>query len=307
MARVNGSEAWSWNVQIQTVSVTLDAAGSGVVDLDTDLLLVDPDFQITVLDTVVRRAPSSIVVTVDGGRPEQEIQFFMDSGDPVSGQALAYTTTLDVSGSLQPTSLTILADLGGQQGTRTLTAVQTGEVSATISATATYTVQIGPQVYPISQGSDAQAVEIPGALTATGRNWVLQDLLPAIDGGIGSYVMPVNPTQMSSPHLEFALTTHHTTAMTGKYHVFQAGNIAKEWTFSGMAVSQEMVEMLQAYYELNRRFYTIDHRNRAWKTVWTNLEIVPRLRTTYNGEVSDWITDYTVTAIVLDQNWVSPA
>lgn len=260
------------------------------------------ELQVVVLDDTVRRAPSSITVMVSGGRPEESITFQMDAGLTPSGQADVYTTTLDSEGSLSATSLTIIDDLGGQQGVRTLTAVQ-----GSITATDFYTVLLPPTVWPTTQGPDADPVAIPGALDAAGvRHWVLQDLLGVMDGGIGSYVLPVNPRSMTSPHLEHALKTHHTTAKSGKYHIFQAGNFPKEWTFTGYAPTQEMVEQLFIYRDLNRRFYVIDHRNRAWKVVFTNVDAVPRLRHNYNGEITDWGSDFTVTATILDQSWSTP-
>ena len=156
-------------------------------------------------------------------------------------------------------------------------------------------------------GPDAQAVEIPGAVISGHRHWVLQDMLAASEGGIGSYILPMNPREMTSPHLEHAFTSRHTTAKDGQFHVFQAGKMPKEWSFSGYSPTQEMAEKLLQYRRLNRRLYIIDHRNRAWKCIITNVEIKPRLRHIFNGEVSDWGSDYTVTATVLDQDWVTPA
>jgi hypothetical protein len=102
------------------------------------------------------------------------------------------------------------------------------------------------------------------------------------------------------------VTSRHTTAHSGKFHVWQAGAVPHEWTFSGQTWSQEMLDQLQAYRALNRRFWIIDHRNRAWKSVITNLEIVPHLRQNYNGEETDLGTDWTVAATVLDQNFRTP-
>ena len=299
----DGTSITTYHLNVMPVTTAM-FSGTGTFGIGSDEILTDPDFQLTILNPTLDRAPTSLTVTVDGARPETDIRFYLDT---TSGPALAYTTTTDVAGSLQPMSISVNPDLGGAVGTRTLTAEQDGISGGTLSASATYTLAKEPQTAPAAPVADAAPVLVPGALAELGYyHWVAQDLLGEADGGIGSYVFPINPREMSSPHYEATLSTHHTTASSGRYLLFQAGDPPKEWTFSGVAISQDMVEKLQAYRNLNRRFYTIDHRNRAWKTVWTNLEIVPRRRTNYNGEDSDWITDFTVTAMILDQNWQTP-
>jgi hypothetical protein len=174
-------------------------------------------------------------------------------------------------------------------------------------ASETFTLKKGPVAALVVAGMDAQAVEVPGAVEHDTRHWVFQDLMPELDGGLGSYILPINPARMTSPHLEHAMSGRHTTARDGQYHVFQAGAIPKEWEFSGYCPSQEMQEALERYRDLNRRFYIIDHRNRAWKVVLTNVDFVPRLRHVFNDVLTDWGSDYTITATIFSQEWVTPA
>lgn len=286
----------------------IDGTNSVTIEPEEESINVTPDFQIAVLDKTVKRAPTSITVTVDGGVPDTDITFLMDSGDDgTDGAVASWTTTLDSDGGLQPTSLTVTGTLGGQKGNRTLVAHQTLPDTTVVGATDTYSVAVDPVIAETTQGSDAQAIDIPGAVINGVRHWVFQDLLAEEDGGIGSYILPINPRTMTSPHLEFAVTARHTTSHDGIFHIFQAGNIPKDWSFTGYAPTEEMVEKLEQYRDLNRRFYVIDHHNRAWKVLFESVDIVPRLRHVYNGEVTDWGTDFTVAATIVDQDWVTPA
>jgi hypothetical protein len=93
----------------------------------------------------------------------------------------------------------------------------------------------------------------------------------------------------------------------GRFHVMEAVPQPKEWSFSGVSISEEMSDKLLEYRYLNRRFWVIDHRNRAWKCVFLNVDISPRLRSNLDGESTDWLQDYTVTALILDQTPVTPS
>lgn len=283
-------------------SVSLALTGSGVLEIESDLF-VPPEITVAILDEEISRAPTTITVVAAEGLPTQEAVFAIDGTD-------VWTTDLDAAGGMTPTSLLLEATLGGQQGAHELTLTQQGPYGIVVSDTAAYEVLNDPWIAPFIAGTDAQAVEIPGAVSHDTRHWVLQDLLAVQEGGIGSYVLPFNPREMSSPHHELAFESKHTTALSGQYHVFQKGSSGmgpKEWTFKFYAPTQEMITKLEQYRDLNRRFYVIDHRNRAWKCMFSDLQVEPRLRHNFNGEMTDWGSDCTVTAIVLDQNWVTPA
>ncbi len=79
------------------------------------------------------------------------------------------------------------------------------------------------------------------------------------------------------------------------------GMMPKEWEFGGYCPTEEMAEKLLQFRQLNRRIYIVDHHARAWKVAITHLDITPRLRHVYNGEVSDWGSDFRMTVVVLDQ------
>lgn len=248
-----------------------------------------------VLDENLRRAPTAVTVAVSGGWPNDDVEFDVDG-------TTVFTGTLDTDGSLVALSLPVPWDAAAGEHTVTMTSL-TGAPGYTISAT--FNLELGPAASPVVIGPDADPVEIAAAQTSTGvRRWVLQDLMP---GGLGSYVMPANPATMTSPHFQRLLSFEHTTSPAeGIYHISEVAEHAVEWQFSGFCHTQEFYEALQAYYALNRRFYLIDHRNRAWTVAFTSLDMRARLRSDVNGALTDWAHDYTVSALIYDQDWKVP-
>ena len=281
---------------VQPTPVTMQ--GVGVVTIDDELEFLGAELRLRILDSTVVRAPTSLTVTLSGGVAEVDVVFDIDGTDVL-------TVSLDSDGSLGPTSINLTSVLG-TVGDHVLTVTQT-TVDGVTSGSGTFTVLLEPPLYPEAPVADGPSVAVPGAVDEFFvRHWVFQDLLPEVDGGIGSYVLPHNPRNMNSPQYEHALTSRHSTAQDGKIHVFQGADIPKEWQFSGYCSSQAQQTKLLQYRYLNRRFYIIDHRNRAWKVVVLNAEFVPRLRQNYDGIPTDWGSDYTMTVVVLDQNFSTP-
>lgn len=287
----------------QRQTATAAFSGSGKLKARGVRIAV-PEMVLEVLDPTLKRAPTAVVVTLVNGWANREIDFFIDD-------VLIWTTTADPEGNLAPTSINVPEQAPlSNAGTHTIRAEQLGSQSAS----ATFTLNRNPQPYPIAMGPDAQAVDVPGVIRPNGtRAWVFQDLHPVEYGGIGSYVLPYNPSKMSPPYLERAYSTFHTTAPQdeygrgGQWHIMQGGTVPKEWTFEGYVPDQEQHDRMLEYLHLNRRFYVIDHRKRAWKVVFTNIEFTARLHQVFNNTPTDWGHDYVVTATVFDQSWVVPA
>lgn len=269
-------------------------------DPDEDVVVM-PEGQLTVAEDVIDQAPSSVIFYFSGGIPETDVVISVDGTN-------VWTSPADTNGALGPATINITPDLGGSVGEHTIRASQVEAITLiTLSASTTYTVENEPATLPTPADPDAPAEHIEQPVFET-RKWILQDALPVSKGGIGSYALPVNPREMTSPHLEHSFSSKHTTAIrSGQFHVWQAQGQPHEWTFTGYCPTQEMAEKLLQYRSLNRRLYIIDHHNRAWKCVVTHVDIKPRLRHIYNGQVSDWGSDYTVTATIVDQEWVTPA
>lgn len=290
---------------VYTLSKTL-AWDLGVLQED---YAINPDLQLSLEDTVLHRAPTMATFTAAGGIAETEAKIYIDDN-------LALDITLDSNGDLGPTSVGIeesdpYSDAGDHECYIVQTDPDTGETLQ--SASITLTLEVDPEVAPGALGDDAAPVAIAAAFFSGVRHFVFQDLAP---GGLGSYVFPINPTSMTSPHMEFAINSVHTTApiSEGRFHIYRTRVMAHEWTLTGVCISEEMQETLDSYANLNRRIYIIDHRNRAWKCAITGVQFVPRLRKAMSIRGNalstadiDWVSDYTLTAVVLDQNWLTPA
>ena len=267
--------------------------GAGELSLTGEAGLAPAEMILEILDPNQDQAPTSVTVVVAEAWPLREVDFYLDG-------ILIWTGFTDTYGGMSPTSISISAELG-TQGTHTLTAQQPGA----FMGSATFTLARPPAPAPVIVGADAQAVDVTGAVRANGtRRWILQDLLPSEAGGIGSWIMPYNPKEMTSPHLERSYSTRHTTALSGQHHIFEGGKVPVEWVFSGFAPTQEMHDKLLQYGDLNRRLYVIDHRKRAWKVVILDVDLSPRLQENFEGAQVDG-HDYSVTAMVLDQEWVA--
>lgn len=290
----------AWNVPVDmldgTLALRIVVAGepfTGTVTMLEGFDDLGPMPGLVVLDETLTQAPTAVQVVLAEAIPETTVTFSIDG-------LVVFTATTDSEGYLAPTSVPV-PEAVGAKGAHTITAKQIGARASS----ATFTLARNPSPHPRVIGPDAQAVEVPGAVLPSGsRRWVLQDLMP---GGLGSYILPQNPAEMTSPHQERTLSATHTTATSGQFHVTEAGPAPVEWSFSGYCPTQAMHDKLLAYGALNRRFYVIDHRGRAWKATFVHVDLAPRRRHTYQGEVTDWGHDYTVSALIYDQDWVTPA
>ena len=265
-------------------------------------MTVDPDIPITpdmaliIYDPTLVRGPSALSVAVAGGQPNTDAVLAIDNVDVM-------TVLLDTDGSLGVTTLPFGALAAGEHEVTITQDVESGD---TIVGLATFTLAEDPIAFPLPPAIGLDPVDVPAAVVpGTGvRRWVLQDLAP---GGLGSYILPINPKTMTSPHYEKTLQARRSTAVGGQYHVFQAANQPKGWQFAGYATTEEMCDQLQAYGALRYRFWLIDHRNRAWQVVFNHVQIEPRLRHRYEDVLTDWGTDFTVQATILSQNWAVPS
>lgn len=252
-------------------------------------------FSLFIYDTEHRRAPTALTVSVAGAIPGGTVEFWYNDDEVFA------TAQVDDSGSIGVISLEVYSMEAGEH---TLKARDdTGR-----EAWANFTLLYRPTT-PKTVSHDADPIEVPGAANADGTwNWVLQDLMP---GGLGSYIFKRNPVSMDKPMFQRTLSGQRSTHPAGRHHIFEGHDPTWEWRFTGVAFTQDDQEKLYAFLDLNRRFYLIDHRNRAWVCTFTQVEMVPRLRKTLvaAGEpaiVTDWLADYTVTAINHEKQWRTP-
>lgn len=253
----------------------------GFID-DADSTVYDVDYR-TIEDE------GTLTVFVQGAGPGEAVIFEL-TYDQVDYTLLA-TVLADTNGDIAEHDLFFPeSNFTGSHYLRATTATH-GEATLEVQ----YVGGAGGTADP---GEDAAPELVPDA---TGR-WVLQDL--AI-GGLGSWVMPINPTSQSSPHVHKTPNARSTTApRTGRFHITQALGV-RQWSISGYCPNRAFHEKLTAYADLNRRFYVIDHRNRAWKVAAVSLDITPRKRQIEDGGTpQDWAGDYTLTFNLLDQVFV---
>lgn len=248
------------------------------------------DLVVIAMDKVIRRAPSSLAVSVSGAESDEALTFKIDDTIVDTGDA-------NSDGTLQQISIPIPDTFMG--GVHTVTVVTAGGRQGSD----TFTLQFDPSVADVIQGADTSPVTIPAAeiIPDVFYKWVFQDLMP---DGLGSWVMPINPSAMTSPGFLTNVEVQHSTAVvSGQFHIWEHGRTATPWSFSGFCPDQDFYDQLRAYAAITRRFYIIDHRNRAWKVAITGVDMVLRKRyLDEHGAPLDWLGDYTINAVIYDQN-----
>lgn len=271
------------------VEVTLQFGSAGLLGFESDLIVMNPLINVSVLEDAVDRAPSTITVAVSGGEPLAAWTLTIDGTTVLTGEFNSEGGTGLLSVPVMPAY--------GLSGSHTVEVSQVALTGDTVTGSDTFIVVRDPAAYPTGPAEDEPPVPVAGAV----QRWVFQDPLPS---GIGSWVMPANPRTMTSPHFEKALRGRHTTApRSGQYHVTEGGQVVKQWQFGGQTWDPEVVAKLKEYFALQRRIYIIDHRSRAWKVALEDLQLTPHLQQNFDGEQTDWGHDWQVTCTILDQNW----
>lgn len=161
-----------------------------------------------------------------------------------------------------------------------------------------------PEFEPVA--ADLPPEIVSEAAQANGNyRWVLQDLA---QGGIGSWVMPINPSSMAPLPRQKEVNASVTTSVgSSTTHLAESHPKPQDWSFQGFCPDFEFYNRISQYKELNRRFYLIDHRNRAWVVTFNSLEMKPRKRLHGDdGRYNDWAHDYTVKATVYEQQPKTP-
>jgi hypothetical protein len=226
-----------------------DNAGSGTLSWATEPRpsgLIGLEAEDTIYDT-----PSWLKVSVLSASADGDVEFRING-------VLVHTATADETGSIA--TLSIPVDETVTPGTHTVVAldVDTGQEDSE-----TFTVQS----LTVEPGSDPE----PGgpATPATGAviRWVFE--LP--DPGGMTFQFPHNPTEMTSPFSQRVLNPEHTTSPDGQPIIFEGEPVATEWSATGVVFTQAHYDALEQWHALNRRFFAIDHHERAW---WVTLEAV---------------------------------
>lgn len=278
----SGAVAVATTYMEQSSAVTLTSEGS--VGMSTETILIPAELAATIVEPELERAPGVITVGVAAGYPDTATEFYING-------VLVHTQESDSEGNLLSVPIVIPDTYAA--GTYALTVTQAGAIA---SAPVEFTILEDPVPDEVGPGED-----VPPAVPQVVARWEFQD---PITGGLGTYVFPNNPSSWVTPYYERTLTAHHTVARDGQYHLIEGQERVIEWSFSGVCTTQAMYEALVAFGGLQRRFYVVDHRGRAWVSTFTNVDTRPRLRSNVNNVLTDWLMDYTVE---VTSYWQTPA
>ena len=193
---------------------------------------------------VIYDTPAWLEASVLSATPDGDVEFEIDT-------VLVLTTTADDAGTLAVVA--IPAGVLLTVGTHTLLA---RDVTTGIEDSLTFDVE------SLTAEPDADPPSAGPATPATGDviRWVFE--LPAPSAM--TYTFEHNPTEMTSPFSRRVLNPEHTTAPDGQPVIFEGQPVAVEWSATGVVFTQAHYDALEQWHALNRRFYAIDHHERAW-------------------------------------------
>jgi hypothetical protein len=193
---------------------------------------------------IVYDTPAWLTASILSATPDGEVQFEIDT-------VLVLTTTADDAGTI-PT-LAIPAGVLLTVGTHTLLA---RDVTTGVEDSVEFEVE------SLTMEPDADPPSVGPATPATGG--VIQWIFELPDPGGMTFTFPHNPTEMTSPFSRRVLNPEFTAAPDGQPIIFEGEPVATEWGATGVVFTQAHYEALEAWHVLNRRFYAIDHHERAW-------------------------------------------
>jgi hypothetical protein len=149
--------------------------------------------------------------------------------------------------------------------------------------------QVGPEEPDVPAEPSTPATPVVVA------RWQFED--PAPDGE--TYVLPINPARMSSPHSERVFSTEHTTSPAGQALTFEGQPKAVDWAVEGAALTEAHIEAMERFHALQRRFFVVDHLGRGWAVTLEALDW-QRLRDATNPWAHSYKAKFLVYAGPLD-------
>lgn len=234
-----------------TLAATIPAHTASIVGENAapDVDAGDPGIQASVQTTVVE-TPAWLDVSVSSATPESGLEFYVD-GD------LVFTVTADDAGQAVGTSVP-LGELAA--GLHDLMVV---DVATSESVTVEFTVLADPA--PIPAGPPSPVAPSPPPEV---NRWTFE--VPREGGEV--YVLPINPSRMSSPHAARVFTLEHTTSPAGQPLTFEGEPRAVEWTVEGSCLTEAFFDALERFQAMNERFYVVDHLDRGWLVTFESLD-----------------------------------
>lgn len=111
------------------------------------------------------------------------------------------------------------------------------------------------------------------------------------------YTMYRNPSRMTSPFPQRAVSHVGTTAIDGQTLMWEGTTPPKDWQFGGPVFNAEHYEALRSWvYDRQGRMWVYDHFGRRLTVVFTSFDADPPERPKIGRY---WFHEYTVHAIVL--------
>lgn len=234
-----------------------------------------PILVVEVNTPIIAQTPANVLASVVNAEPNEDVEF------EVVGHGVLKTQVADESGIIQSVSIPLPEIPAGTYTLRS-TGVESGRYDED-----SIQVSRDPDVVPTPPGADDAVV--PPVQTGV-LKWVIQDPVP---GGLGTYVFPINPTQMAPPHGPRFIELEQTTAPDGIPHIWEGARRAHSWSFEGYLETEEHYQKLQDFTALMRRLYLIDHRNRAWVVSFEAFDAKVK-----KNNAMPWAHTYTISALI---------
>jgi hypothetical protein len=253
------------------------------ITLTWSYIPVPASLMMDMLTPIIDMTPDAVMVSVQGGSPGEDIRFTWSPpvSDLITGTTSRPITLATVGSDFEGNILTATLEIPAvYAGTYEVTA--TG-VSSGAQATTTFIVENDP----LPQDSSPSSSEPVASISV---KWLWDD------GAGHEWIMQYNPDRMTTPVSRKVLTPERTTAGTGQHIIWQGARPAVQWSFNGTVMSQSEYEELEYFYDLNRRFYITDHRNRTFVVTMKSLNATPRK----NGN-NFWTFDYEVNCLLFEQ------
>lgn len=235
-----------------------------------------PEFTLTIPDDVLDQTPALLRVSVTNGTPDAEVTFTLQDWEAET-ETVVWVDTLDETGVLADAYIPIPALPADYYGLLVTTAYEDTEGEFSIDAD------------PFAAGDPFTGPSPVPVLQAGVRRWIIQDPTGTLD----DYTFGHNPAEMSSPHPARTITLETTTASDGQPLSFEGAARAVSWTFKGELFDEDTVRALAAYVTSDRRWYLIDHRNRAWTVTFENFDAAPVIKIN-----QPWAHTYTMSCLI---------
>jgi hypothetical protein len=285
---------------VDTYIRVLRTAGSSMVNVNVDWAMLPAPYDgvLHLQETRLFRTPGAVVATLLNFNRGITVTFELD-GDPITANGAA-ATPLQANGNGNPPFYVMTDETGGlvefslpiarllQPGTYTLTAIASGSSNVTAeSASSTLTVVSPPLGAP--SALEIAPTDLPDT-TGSVQRWVFQDPMP---GGLGTYQVPWNPSEMTSPFGVRPVTSDATTSPHGQLVFWEGTRPAQNWSCKGYLETQEHYEKLLAFSGLNRRFWVVDHRGRGWVVTVVSFNATP-----HRNATAPWAHDYELSFLI---------